>query len=261
METRSLIVDRGGIHVCFTKLKTLLEQLWYLLGPVFGCVGKFLSKIGSERASTLFYLTSTFLVLLGARSLLQQRKYLIPLKPQALRTADLANSPEDAVVETLEKISFYRRKGISMINWFKKNIGAIISVLELIAAIAVHVSGVIPLEGIWQTVAICVIYGIPVVTAVLTSGFTSAEVQEAIDKCKEALKQNKNSRRDELKALNNALENTEKALADVRAKLVNIQVLKNVGAPYDINEYNMYHAQETQLADTVAKLKKQITGE
>lgn len=143
-------------------------------------------------------------------------------------------------------------------NWIKKNRGAIISILELIAAIVVHVSGIIDLPGEWNTVIVCIIYGIPVITAVLTSGFTSTAFQTAIDNLKKNLKSTNKENKEKLKLLNEQLATTQETLDEVNKNLSKVELLRSINAPYDVNSLALYQAQKKQLTDTVNKIKEQI---
>ena len=162
----------------------------------------------------------------------------------------------DLLFETKKALN--ERKKIKMIKWIKKNMGAIISILELIAAITLHLTNVITLERPWDTLVLVIIYGVPVITAVLTSGFTSTKTQEAIDNLKNNLKAKNKENKEKLALLNEQLNSTQSALDEVSKNLNKMELLRSINAPYDVNALSLYKAQKAQLTETVAKIREQI---
>lgn len=162
----------------------------------------------------------------------------------------------DLLIETKKVLN--ERKENKMIDWIKKNKGAIISVLEFIVAITLHLTDVINLVEPWNTIVLIIIYGIPVITAILTSGFTSVETQKAVDTLKNNLKSKSKENKAKLELLKEQLETTQNALDEVSKNIDKLELLRSINAPYDVNTLSLYQAQKKQLADTVTKIQEQI---
>lgn len=152
-------------------------------------------------------------------------------------------------------------------NWVSKNKGAIISVVLGLFSISelvfhwvlgnrtIYVAGfdVIGIAG----VAVSILVG------VLTSGFTSTSFQEAVDKLKETIKEDKAngltfSERNALGKKVNALEKQKNELTKEYKPYIENVELFHIADDKDYNQYNIYKSKVGEIEKKINTLKEKL---